>query len=184
MAIFWRSVICFSLLLAQPPAWAGLLPGADRPGTQVRLGSGPTLGAAVGLGPHLEAGLSVSSAFLYFQNFSTLRYSAYGLFQLYQENGFYMAFLAGAYGNAYLPSLQRHSLISLQGGAAFAYDLNRDLTLRLNIAPGVSLMVPPQGWEAFAPLSGIELAWRLNPGTELSVGYTGNGDILGVSWRF
>lgn len=184
MGIFWRCAICFSLLTA--PALGSTMPGADRLNSGLSLGSGPAAGGQWKLpwGDRCQLGASGAAPFFFFQDFGTLRYGAYGLCQLLNQDGFYMAGVAGLYGDVYLPDNNRYSPLGLQLGAAFAYQLNAALTLRLNLVPGVSLRLPPTGWVVFPPAGGAEIGWKLNPNFELSLGYNGNGDILGLNWIF
>jgi hypothetical protein len=95
-----------------------------------------------------------------------------------------MGLVAGVYGDAYFPDLNRYSPIGLQMGAALAYKLNQQLVLRLNLVPGVSLRIPPNGWVVFPPAGGAEIGWRWSDNLEATLGYNGNGDILGLNWSF
>lgn len=195
MAIFSRCAISFKrhpalwgagLLLAwtclMAPAQASSMPGADRPRTRLNLGSAPSLGLDWRLDERMALGLNVAAPFYFFSNFGTTRYSLHGVYQLMNNNGAYMALVMGFYGDLYFPELSRYPQIAVQGGAAFAYDLNRDWTLRLNIVPGIALQLPPEGWLFFPPAGGVELAWHPGSHFEMSLGYNGNGDILALSW--
>lgn len=185
---------------AQSTAWASTMPGADRLRSGVHAGSGPAVGLSWHSTPRTQLGISAATPFFFWDDFGTLRYSSYGLYKLLDQDGFYMAVMMGVYGDLYFPEIERYGWIGLQGGAALAYDLNAQWTLRLNIAPSFLLFIPPTqdrisdadentetqlttlGWNQFPPLMGIELAWRPNPKLEATVGFNGNGDILSVSW--
>lgn len=186
MAIFSRFAICTSLtaLLAAGPALASTMPAADRTATAVMLGSGPAVGFGWSPGQRWSFGVSAAVPFFFYQDFGTLRYGAWGMYQLLEQDGFYMAGIAGLYGDVYVPDANRYSPVGLQLGAALAYRLNKRLTLRLNIVPGVSLRLPPAGWVVFPPAGGAEIAWRMQDNLELSLGYNGSGDILGLNWIF
>lgn len=186
MAIFSRFAICTSLvsLLITSPVLASTMPAADRSASAVSLGSGPAVGFGWQPAPRWSFGASAAAPFYYFQDFGTLRYGAWAMYQLLEQDGFYMAGVAGLYGDVYFPDFNRYSPVGLQLGAALAYKLNKRLTLRLNIVPGVSLRLPPVGWVVFPPAGGAEIAWRMQDQLELSLGYNGNGDILGLSWIF
>ena len=195
MAIFSRSVICFSLVaLSSGLAQASSLPAADQAITALQLSTGPSVGLSWSPGPRWQTGLTVAMPFYYFSNFGTLRYGAYSLYQFLELDGFYMAGLIGLYGD-FLPARpQQYSPIGLQMGVAMAYRLHRNWSLRLNLVPGVAWVLPPAGstqeaqstigWIVFPPAGGIELAWQVNPNLEMSIGYNGNGDILGMNWEF
>jgi len=173
-----------SLLGAGSPAQAAGLPGADRSRSQLSLGSGPSLGVSWQAFERFEFGAGVAAPFYFGPDFGTLRYSLYSQYQLLNQDGFYMGVIAGIYGDLHLPEISRYSAVGLQFGATLAYDLNRDLTLRLNIVPGISLLIPPEGWIFFPPVGGVALAWRPLPQLETSLGFNGNGDILAASWLF
>lgn len=185
MEIFLRFAISFSLiLLLIQPSLASTMPGADRPISRLNLGSAPGLGVDLALDQRTVMGLSLATPFYFASDFGTLRYSAHGMYQVLRQDGFYMALVMGIYGDLYFPDLSRHPILAVQGGAALAYDLNSQLTLRLNIVPGISLQLPPQGWIFFPPAGGVELAWHIHSHLEGSLGFNGNGDILGLSWIF
>lgn len=184
MGTFWRSAICFSLLVL--PAQASTMPGADRLAGNLALGSGPAIGAQLKL-PSIERwqfGASLAVPFYYFESFGTLRYSAWAMSQLMNQDGFFLAGIAGLYGDIYVPDPSRYSPLGLQLGAAIAYQLNPAVTLRLNLVPGVSLQLPPRGWVVVPPAGGFEIGWRFSPQLETTLGYNGNGDILGLNWIF
>lgn len=186
MGIFLRSVICFSLGFGLAlPVSAAHLPAADRPQRSLMLGSAPSLGASLQLSRRLELGLSGATPFFFGEDFGNPRYSLYAQYQLLNQNGFYMGIIGGLYGDLNLRgSTQSYSPAYLQFGAALAYDLNHQLTLRLNIVPGISLFIPPQGWLFLPPVGGVALAWRPQPWLEASLGVNGNGDILGLRYLF
>lgn len=191
MGIFSRFAICSSLLgllFGQQigPVMASSLPAADRLASGASINSGPSLGVRW-QPPGLERwqfGASVAAPFYFFQDFGTLRYGAWGMTQLLNQDGFFIAGIAGIYGDIYLPDTNRYSPLGLQLGAAFAYRLNAALTLRLNLVPGISLKLPPTGWVVFPPAGGAEIAWRWTANLETTLGYNGNGDIVGVNWIF
>lgn len=196
MAIFSRSVICFSLLTLFIPciARASSLPAADQAVNAFALSSGPSVALAWHPGPRWQTGLTVATPFYYFASFGTLRYGVYSLYQFLELDGFYMAGVAGLYGDFLPAQPQNYSPVGLQMGVAMAYRLHRDWSLRLNLVPGVAWVLPAAGstqeaqstigWIVFPPAGGIELAWQMNPYFEMSLGYNGNGDILGASWEF
>ncbi|HEY9842197.1 MAG: hypothetical protein ACAI44_11420 [Candidatus Sericytochromatia bacterium] len=186
MATFFPYAISSSLLALAllTPALASTMPAADRLQSGLSLGSGPALGAQLNLDSRWQLGASFAVPFYFFQDFGTMRYGAYGLCRLLSQDGFFMAGVAGLYGDFSLSDPDRYSPLGLQLGAAFAYQLNRQLTLRLNLVPGVSLRLPPNGWVVFPPAGGAEIGWRWNDSFELSLGYNGNGDILGLNWTF
>lgn len=172
-----------SLWHATPIAHA--LSGADTVSrARVGVGSGPSLGTEFGIFEDLSIGLGVSSPVIFNGGFNTLQYSTFLNYQVLNQNGFYISGILGVYGNYNPMNPQESSYAGLQGGAAFAYDLNRFLTLRLNIVPGMALHIPPSGWTFLPPLGGIALAWRPQLNTELSVGFNGNGDLLEAYWLF
>ncbi len=191
MEIFSRCAICSSLiglLLWPAQAQAAPLPGADRPRTEIRLGSGPSLGGSLKLNPIWELGFSTALPALNFQQgsyfqFDTGRASAYAMVQLFNKKGFYIAGVAGIFADLSLGPTFAFNTWGLQAGATFAYDLNQALTLRVNIVPGIDFLVPPTGW-LLAPATGISVVWRPQPALSVSFGINGNGDLLGLSWGF
>lgn len=192
MGIFLRSAICFSLLLGMHvlpgmdrPLQAAHLPAADRPRSSLQLGSAPSLGLSWRASQRLEFGVSTAAPFFFAEDFGNLRYNLYTQYQLLNEKGFYMGIVGGVYGDLNLRgSANSYSPAYLQFGAALAYDLNRQLTLRLNIVPGISLLIPPDGWLFFPPVGGVALVWRPQSQWEASLGFNGNGDIAGLRYLF
>jgi len=183
METYLRFVIFFSLITFWSlPSVASSLPAADRPNSRINFGSAPGFGVDYALDQRSSLGVNVAAPFYFSPDFGTSRYSLHTVYQVLNENGVYMGIVAGIYGDVYFPDLKRHSPLAIQGGAAFSYDLNQKLRLRLNIVPGISLQLPPEGWVFFPPAGGFELAWQITPHIEGSLGFNGNGDILSFSW--
>ena len=177
------SLYLLSLLLPSP-ALASSMPAADRVANHIALASGPALAAEWNLAPRWTIGASLATPWYFWQDFGSLRYGTFGMVQLLEIDGFFIAGIVGLYGDLNFGDLDRYAPLGLQLGAAFAYQLNPKLTLRLNLVPGVSLRLPPNGWVIFPPAGGAEIAWRWSPNLEVTAGYNGNGDILGLNWIF
>ena len=160
-------------------------PGADTVGRWlIKLGTGPSLSVELPVFKDLSVGAGVGSPVLLSGSLDRVRYSSYLNYQVLNQNGFYISGVLGVYGD-YVPDAPSvSSLVSLQGGAAFAYDLNKQLTLRINIVPGFALQVPPTGWSFLSPAGGILLVWSPTQNSELSVGFNGLGDVLNFGWAF
>lgn len=148
------------------------------------LGSGPSLSVETPLFEGLSLGGSLSSPLLFNGDLTHLQYSTFINYPLYQLRGFYISGILGFYGDYHFASPEESSFAALQGGAAFAYDLNKQLTLRVNIVPGMALYIPPKGWTFLSPVGGAAIIWRPLPNAELSFGINGMGDILGYHWLF
>ena len=146
------------------------------------VGSGPSLSGETPLFNSLSLGAGLSSPFIFKGGLSYLQYSVFINYPLYKLKGFYISGILGVYGAYNFSAPETSSFAALQGGAAFAYDLNSELTVRVNIVPGMALHLPPNGWTFLSPVGGAAVIWRLQPNAELSVGLNGMGDILGYHW--
>lgn len=151
---------------------------------RVGVGSGPSVSAETPLFEVLSLGGSLSSPFLYNGGLSHLQYSTFINYPLYNRDGFYISGILGVYGAYDFTAPETSSFAAIQGGAAFAYDLNRHLTLRVNIVPGMALHLPPSGWTFLSPVGGIAILWRPQAHSEVSLGINGSGDILGYHHLF
>ncbi len=166
-----------------PPATA--FSGADTPDQwRVSAGTGPSVATEIPVVEHLSLGLGAASPLLFNGTLDRARYSGFINYQVLNQNGFYISGILGVYGDYVFADPALSSRVSVQGGAALAYDLNRSLSLRLNIVPGFALQLPPRGWTFLSPVGGAAVIWRPTPGTELAVGLNGFGDIANFSWVF
>ena len=152
--------------------------------SSVGIGSSPSLSAEAPLLDWLSIGGSVSSPLLFNGGLNGIQYSTFINYPLYQRKGFYISGILGLYGDYNFTSPEDSSFAALQGGAAFAYDLHRQWTLRINIVPGMALHIPPNGWTFLSPVGGVALIWRPQTNSEVSLGINGIGDILSYHWIF
>lgn len=177
-----RVLSCGLWLMLTGAAFAS---GADTVSrTRLGLGSGPSIMGEFSLLKDLSVGASLSSPFVFYGGLTHVQYSTYLNYQLLKQKGFYISGILGAYGTYNPADPTQSSYAALQGGAAFAYDLNRQWALRINIVPGMALHIPPTGWTFLSPVGGACVVWRPQPHTELTLGFNGNGDILSAYWLF
>jgi hypothetical protein len=182
---FFYSVMTVVLAVLYFPTASFAFSGADTAKQQrAGVGSGPSLSGETPLFELLSLGGSLSSPFLFKGTLNSLQYNTFINYPLYKQKGFYISGILGFYGDYNFASPEDSSFAALQGGAAFAYDLNRELTLRVNIVPGMALHLPPKGWTFLSPVGGAAIIWRPQPKTEVSLGINGMGDILGYHWIF
>lgn len=178
-----RLLLLLYLCMIQP-VQASTLPGADSQGILWRVGSGPGFGLDIPL--FTRTRLSGSLALPWYQDLK-LGIGRYGLhvqFELLNRDGFYISGLAGLFGEINLsknPQASALSPLGIQMGAGFAYLLHESLRLRLSVVPGFYLLLPPVGWTLLGPGTGLEVGWRPWQNVELTLGWNGNGDILGLN---
>lgn len=183
--LFYRSATVMLFALFCFPAVSVAFSGADTAKQRrAGVGSGPSLSAETPLFDLLSLGGSLSSPLLFNGNLNTVQYSTFINYPLYKQKGFYISGIIGFFGDYNFVSSEVSSFAALQGGAAFAYDLNRELTLRVNIVPGMALHLPPNGWTFLSPVGGVAMIWRPQPNSEISLGINGIGDILSYHWIF
>lgn len=177
-------LLSLCLLCTSGLAQASTLPVADSQGAILRLGSGPSLGLDLPLFPRIRLGGSLALPFYQGLDLGVGRYGLQAQFELLNQDGFLIAGFAGLFGDLNLSPHPRESALSpigIQMGAGFAYLLHDSLRLRLNLVPGFYLTLPPVGWTFLGPGSGLEVAWRPWSRLELSLGWNGNGDMLGLN---
>ena len=176
-----RSIVLGLLLAAGlgAPALASSLPVAEADRTSISIGFGPSVAFDANIAPHMLLGGSIGLPFLV-SGTESGRYDVRVTYEFLQQGAFSLAGIFGVWGsvNFVTPSFSRW--VGLELGVGLAYRFTPQLTGRLNIVPGFGFPFGAGFRDFYPPAGGFELAYRFTPGFEGSLGYNGQGDILGL----
>jgi len=182
MKLRFNALLGLSLALTtlSLPAAASTMPKAEADRSSIAIGLGPSVSYDALIAPNLTLGGSLGLPFL-ISGSSSGRYDVRANYKFFQQGAFSLSGIFGVWGNANFnaPSLSRY--VGLELGVGLSYRFTPQLTGRVNVVPGFSF---PFGSGRFVdyypPAGGFELAYRFNPGFEGSIGYNGQGDVLGL----
>ena len=75
--------------------------------------------------------------------------------------------------------------VGLEGGIGISYPFLPNLVGRVNFLAAYQLFSSPLGLNLgfFPPSAGLEVAYYPAPNWEVTVGYNGNGDVIGLRWH-
>lgn len=190
------AALAAALALAPAPARASSLPGAD-------FGDRPTLGVGLGAGlgwrpggsfavtwpamEQLAVGAAVASTFT-----GGATYDLRGVYRFVDgsREGPAIAGILGLWGAVGGlgpdPRFSAAAPLAPSIGFGLAYSPLDKLSIRLNLAysPFFNYGTEVLGFIGGPPSSGIEAAYALSPGFEVTAGLNGNGDLLGLSYAF
>ncbi|MBC7542635.1 MAG: hypothetical protein H7338_07890 [Candidatus Sericytochromatia bacterium] len=142
-----------------------------------------TVGASAGMTLFDGAGFNFNSS-----SFGVVRYDLRGMYLL-RDGGatnVTISAVAGVWGDtSFLRQPVEGIPFGLEGGIALSYPFLPQLIARINFVAGYQFFSSPLGVNPgyFPPASGLELAYYPLPNLELTVGYNGQGDILGLRWH-
>lgn len=190
------SLIATIHLATAPAAQASSLPTFDTDrGPVIGVGSGPSVSLnwrltddfAIGL----SGGLNIFDGAAWRidpSTFGIVRYDLNGLYLLRDggPTGVTIAAVGGLWGDtSFLRQPIEGLPVGLEGGFALSYPFLPKLIGRINFLVSYQLFASPLGYNlgAFPPAAGLELAYFPMPGLELTVGYNGQGDVVGLRWR-
>ena len=162
-------------------AEASTLPKAEANRSSISLGFGPSFSYDAVIAPRLTLGGSLGLPFLVEgTNNVTGRYDVRLTYKFMQQGPFSLSGIFGVWGNARFDDLSRSRYAGLELGVGMAYRFTNQLTGRLNLVPGFSFFGQGRVTDYYPPAGGFELAYRFTPGFEGTLGYNGQGDILGL----
>lgn len=171
-------------LLHTPQAKASSLPKADMRKT-FAIGSSPSIGGDTRIGYRTSLGGSLGLPFIqngFNFNGTPLRYDLRLMYNFINSGGFTLNGLAGAFGDLRVDNLQRSQWFGVELGVAMAYRFSPEVTARVNIVPGFNFF--NRGNTQFlgytGPSSGAELGLKITPTLEATLGWNGQGDLLGL----
>lgn len=174
-----------SLMLAttaiSAPALASSMPKAEADRSSIVIGLGPSFAFDANIAPHMLLGGSLGLPFLVEgTNRVTGRYDVRLTYEFLQQGAFSLAGIFGVWGNVRFdnPSISR--FFGLELGVGLAYRFTPQLTGRLNIVPGFAWPFGVGVADFYPPAGGFELAYRFTPSFEGTLGYNGQGDIIGL----
>lgn len=177
------SALSITLLLGgvMMPASASTMPKAEADRSSVAIGLGPSVSFDALLAPHLTLGASVGLPFLV-SGFNGVpgRYDVRLTYEFLQEGAFSLAGVFGLWGNVRFDNPSVSRWIGLELGVALSYRFTPQLTGRLNIVPGFGFPFGTGVADFYPPAGGFELAYKFNPNFEGTLGYNGQGDIIGL----
>lgn len=175
-----KTLLALTLLLASTvPALASSLPVAEADRTSLSIGLGPSLAFDANIAPRMLLGGSVGLPFLV-SGSSSGRYDVRLSYKFLQEGAFSLSGIFGVWGsvNFVNPSISRWAGLEL--GVGLSYRFTPQLTGRLNIVPGFGFPLGTGVADFYPPAGGFELAYRFSNSFEGSIGYNGQGDIIGL----
>lgn len=163
-------------------AEASTMPKAEANRSSISIGLGPSFSYDAVIAPRLTLGGSLGLPFLVEgTNRVTGRYDLRVTYKFLQQGPFSLSGIFGVWGNARFddPPLSRYAGLEL--GVGLSYRFTNQLTGRLNIVPGFSFPFGPGRFvDYYPPAGGFELAYRFTPGFEGTLGYNGQGDVIGL----
>ena len=165
-----------------PSAEASTLPKAEANRSAIAIGFGPSVSFDAVIAPRLTLGGSLGLPFLVEgTNQVTGRYDVRLAYKFLQEGRLSVTGIVGVWGNANFDDFSRSRYAGLELGIGLAYRFNNKLTGRLNLVPGFTFPVRfNRVSDYYPPAGGFELAYRFSPSVEGTLGYNGQGDILGL----
>lgn len=174
-------------LLLTGPVQASTLPKAEVDHSAFVFALGPSIALDFKLAPQVSLGGSLGLPFLVegFNNGVNSRYDVRVMYRFLQQSGFSLSGIFGVWGNANFSNTQLSRWVGLELGLGLAYKFTPQLTGRLNLVGGYNFF-GGRGfnfYDYYPPASGFELGYKLNPNLEGTLGYNGQGDILGLRWK-
>ena len=179
------------------PATASTMPKAEAHHSSFALGVGPS--AALDLSPKEGTTIGVSAGLPFLVNGfadTTSRYDIRMMLDIFSDepashaDGYYSRFflsaLLGVWGDTNYRDLSASRWLGLEAGLAFAWRMTANLTARVNLVPGYNFFGGANSLvfqNFFPPAAGAEIGLRVTPNFEATLGYNGQGDILGLRFR-
>ncbi len=173
-------IVSMALLAVSLPAAASTMPKAEVDRSSIAIGLGPSVSFDSLIAPKLTLGGSLGLPFLV-SGGNSGRYDIRANYKFFQQGAFSLSGIFGVWGNVNFnsPSLSRY--VGLELGVGLSYRFTPELTGRVNIVPGFTFPFNSARFvDYYPPAGGFELAYRFNPGFEGTIGYNGQGDVLGL----
>ncbi|MBT9545183.1 MAG: hypothetical protein IV090_07315 [Candidatus Sericytochromatia bacterium] len=192
--LFGLPTLLTTALLSAKPVEASSMPKADANRSSFAFGIGPSAALDLELFPRTTLGVSAGLPFLVngWTDLSS-RYDVRLMTNLFHEHhyyhdgGFSLSLILGVWGDANFRDLTVSRWLGIEIGVAMAYRFNEHLTARLNLVPGYNFFNGNLNQlvfqNFFPPAAGAEVAWHISPNLEATLGYNGQGDILGFRFR-
>ncbi|PIQ29018.1 hypothetical protein COW36_18530 [bacterium (Candidatus Blackallbacteria) CG17_big_fil_post_rev_8_21_14_2_50_48_46] len=188
------SALLSTALLTAPPAQASSMPKADGSHSSFAIGIGPSAALDLELFPRTTLGVSAGLPFLVngWTDLSSrydlrLMTNLYHDHHYYHDGGFSLSLILGVWGDANFRDLTVSRWLGIEVGLAMAYRFNEHLTARVNLVPGYNFFNGNLNQlvfqNFFPPAAGAEVAWHISPNLEATLGYNGQGDILGFRFK-
>lgn len=161
-------------------AKASTMPKAEVDRSSISIGLGPSVSLDSKIGPMTSLGGSLGLPFLVDGGVSG-RYDLRLTHRFLKQNNFSLSGIVGVWGNARFDKPASSRYVGLELGLGLAYQFTPQLTGRLNLVPGLTFPFGPgRVADYYPPAGGFELAYRFNRDLEGTLGYNGQGDILGL----
>jgi hypothetical protein len=177
-------VLAATCLLASP-VQASSMPKAEVDHSSFVFAIGPSVALDFKLAPQVSLGGSLGLPFLVqgFNNGVNGRYDVRVMYRFLQQSGFSLSGIFGVWGSANFADTTLSRWAGLELGLGLAYKFTPELTGRLNLVGGYNFFGKGFGFsDYYPPASGFELGYKFNSGLEGTLGYNGQGDILGLRW--
>lgn len=188
------AAVCAATLLSAP-AFASSMPKAESTHSSFAFGIGPSAALDLELFPRTTIGVSAGLPFLVngWTDLSS-RYDVRLVTNLMatpdpygSHNRFFLSLILGVWGDTNFRDLSASRWLGIEVGLAMAFRFNETITARLNLVPGYNFFNGNMNQlvfqNFFPPAAGAEIAFHLTPNLEATLGYNGQGDILGFRFR-
>ncbi len=196
---FGLPALLTAAMLSAKPVEASSMPKADANRSSFAFGIGPSAALDLELFPRTTLGVSAGLPFLVngWTDLSS-RYDVRLMTNLYHDrdhhdrhhyhdSSFSLSLILGVWGDANFRDLSVSRWLGIEIGVAMAYRFNEHVTARLNLVPGYNFFNGNLNQlvfqNFFPPAAGAEVAWHISPNLEATLGYNGQGDILGFRFR-
>ena len=154
----------------------------------VGIGIGPSASIDWRFAPGMSLGVSSAVTVWDPSAFGVIRYDLRGMYLL-RDGGatnVTISAVAGLWGDtSFLRQPVEGWPFGIEGGIALASPFLPQLIGRVNFVAGYQFFSSPLGVNPgyFPPAAGLELAYYPSPDLELTIGYNGQGDIVGLRWH-
>ena len=178
----YPAILASSVLLYSTSAQASTMPKAETDHASLVIALGPSFSYDALIAPRMTLGFSLGLPFLLegTKNISG-RYDVRLNYKFLQEGPFSLSGILGVWGSSRFDDFSKSRWAGLELGVGMAYRFTPKLTGRLNIVPGLAYPFGPGKFtDYYAPAGGAELAYRFTPTLEGTIGYNGQGDVLGL----
>lgn len=173
-------IASLAMLAVSLPAVASTMPKAEADRSSIAIGLGPSVSFDSLIAPKLTLGASLGLPFLV-SGANSGRYDVRANYKFLQQGAFSLSGILGVWGNVRFDKPSASRYVGLELGVGLSYRFTPELTGRLNIVPGFTFPFNSAYFvDYYPPAGGFELAYRFNPGFEGSIGYNGQGDVIGL----
>lgn len=179
------TLVGLAAALSCGPALASNLPGADFTPTERAVGVGIGYGGGLSVDAALNNGMLIGLSAARLAAPLGNRFDMRLLYKFIngEDNGLSIVGILGLWGDTGFAGSPFPFLPPIEGGFGLAYPVTKQLTGRLNLV--VPLFVPIRAFDIFGgPAAGLEVGYKFRPAIEGTLGFNGQGNLIGMRMRF